>query len=684
MISSQDREIQALVSDIREGKLLLPEMQRSYVWKSTQVRDFFDSLYRQYPSGQLLVWETDDLPYSRTLSLSNAASDRSPQLLLDGQQRLTSLAAIMLGMPITARDQQIDIVFNVFTEAFEVATPLHRRQAGWVSLKEFFAKGSLAVFAGLNLDVTTPEAQQVLSRLQRIENIKTYKYRVNVLEKLSYSEVTNIFIRINSGGTRLANADLALAQISSTWRGVTEELEQYQDKIKKLGWSLDTSLLLRALTALLRGQSRLESLFRGERQHVTIDRLQAAWERVKPAMDQAINFIIHNCRIDRLSLMPTANVLVPLVVFFDRFGANVPAAQARELQRWLYMALIWSRYSGSSETNLDQDISAMSQEQPIQRMIQNIEDKVGRSRLVTERELQGQLKNSPYMLMAYVLARRAGAQDWFNGVAIGAGQNLEFHHIFPKALLHERYNSKTDYRIVDQVANLAFLSAKANARISSQPPEEYLKQIDHERLRAQYVPLDASLWTLDRFEDFVRERRKMLADAINQFLQSLTDKPAIWVTSDIELLESRINALEQQLREVIENRLARERGEFAWKYCVPPDVQEEVRRRVEQRIRHNPSEAARYTTLAALLANCLFSDYSKIIQHNWPFFQGMFGTKHTFDQHFGAVLRARNAIKHNSELSRADRAVAEGGLIWLEDCLQNVAAEEEEEAQGER
>src|SRR5690242_898981 len=98
MISTQDREIQALVADIREGKLLLPELQRSYVWKSTQVRDFFDSLYHQYPSGQLLVWETNDLPYSRAMSLGGAGKDeRWPQLLLDGQQRLTSLAAVMLG-----------------------------------------------------------------------------------------------------------------------------------------------------------------------------------------------------------------------------------------------------------------------------------------------------------------------------------------------------------------------------------------------------------------------------------------------------------------------------------------------------------------------------------------------------------------------------------------------------------
>src|SRR5436853_2049563 len=98
MIRAQDQDIQSLVADIRDGKLLLPELQRRYVWKAVQVRDLFDSLYHQYPSGQLLIWETDNLPLMRTLGIDGVNSgDRRPQLLLDGQQRLTSLAAIMLG-----------------------------------------------------------------------------------------------------------------------------------------------------------------------------------------------------------------------------------------------------------------------------------------------------------------------------------------------------------------------------------------------------------------------------------------------------------------------------------------------------------------------------------------------------------------------------------------------------------
>lgn len=97
-INAHDSEIKQLVADVLDGYLQLPALQRKYVWKSTQVRDFFDSLYRQYPTGQLLVWETDDQSQARDLSAQGIGSSyRRPQLLLDGQQRLTSLYAVMTG-----------------------------------------------------------------------------------------------------------------------------------------------------------------------------------------------------------------------------------------------------------------------------------------------------------------------------------------------------------------------------------------------------------------------------------------------------------------------------------------------------------------------------------------------------------------------------------------------------------
>ena len=240
---------------------------RQTVWKAVQVRDLFDSLYHQYPSGQLLVWETDDLPSgSRQASIEGLQVGlRSPRLLLDGQQRLTSLTAVMLGKPLIVRDvvKPIDIVFNIFTERFEVAGPRHTIQNNWVSLTKIFTEGSTSILFDLGLDLKSPEAKIAGERLRRLENIKQYQYHINVLVHMDYDEVTRIFVRTNSGGSKLSNADLALAQISSSWHGVTKEFEGYQAEFKKRSWGLelDSGLLLRAMVVLLTNQTRFSRLF---------------------------------------------------------------------------------------------------------------------------------------------------------------------------------------------------------------------------------------------------------------------------------------------------------------------------------------------------------------------------------------------------------------------------------------
>jgi hypothetical protein len=686
-ISAHDREIQLLVSDVKDGYLQLPELQRKYVWKSTQVRDFFDSLYHQYPTGQLLVWETDDHSHARDLSAEGiGATYRRPQLLLDGQQRLTSLYAVMTGAQVEVRDRSkpIDIVFNVFSERFDVATAATRPQSGWVSLTRLFRSDPVDLLDELAQPAGSPESKEALKRMYRLTGVKEYRYRVTVLEGLAYDEVTDIFVRINSGGTRLSNADLSLAQISSRWRGVSKELDQFQQKAKALGWDLDDSILLRVLSAIATNQATLSQLFKsGRSEELTEEKLREAWQRAKPAMLQAIQFIKQNCLIDRLSMLPTNYVLVPLAVFFDRYR-HVTQQQARDLQRWLYTALIWARYSGSSETTLDQDIKALGDDQPIRRMLQNIEDKVGPGRRITERELQDELSNSPFMLMTYVLARRNGATDWFQGIGIGEGQDLEYHHIFPKALLAKRYTDRAQSRLINQVANLALLSQRANGRIAASSPNEYLPTLDAGRLRAQYVPTDPALWTIDRYEDFARARRELLATAINDLLASMMDEPAPWISNMSKQLEARLGSAEHELRDLIDQRLTANFGPGAWKRCVAGDIQDQVRQRIEQRIRRNPFEEGRYETLAEKLTQCNFGDYAKIIRSNWALFEDVFRDKTTFDRQMVAVQDARNAFAHRREMNEGEQQTAAGSLYWIEQCLRQAARPEpEEEASGE-
>jgi len=293
---------------------------------------------------------------------------------------------------------------------------------------------------------------------------------------------------------------------------------------------------------------------------------------------------------------------------------------------------------------------------------------------VTQRELQDQLSNSPFMVMAYVLARLAHADDWTTGVAIGAEQSLEYQLIFPKSVLADRYSNRQDSRIINQVANLVFLTSKSG----SKRPSEYLANVPESRLQAQRIPLDPSLWSPDRFEDFVSTRRQMFADGINELLRSLSGDQRLWSVNDLPVVEARINALEQQCRDLVALRLTADWGTSAWKKCVPGDIQDRVKQRVEQQIRQKPYEADEYNSLSAKLGQCQFSDYQQIIMVNWDRFQDAFGTKPQAQQYFSTVINSRNALKHGRSLNQGELATTEGALYWFEQCL-NHAIESDNE-----
>lgn len=681
MTTSYLQTIEHLVREVTDGELLLPEMQRDYVWKSTQVRDLFDSLYRGYPSGQLLVWETDALPQTTSLSVAEAPiSSRShsvPKLLLDGQQRLTSLTAIIGNRALTdeERVRNLDIVFNVHNEKFDVALIRHRNDPNWVSLRKLYTStgysDAISRFAG------SPDFNAILQRLQRLEQIKHYQYNINKLDKtMEYEEVTEIFVRINSGGTRLNAADLSMAQLSSRWRGITDEFNALRKTIRDTyGYDPDYGLLVRGLALFFSGQSGPLYMFRGERNKATVDDLKQAWLRFKPAFEQAVQFLVNNCSINFLWMLSSPYVTLPLSMFFHKHGKNINAQTARSLQRWVYLNQVWSIYSGSLETKLDQDVRAIEADPTLGALLKLINDRVG-ERPIEADMLKEQRSNSPFMLLAYILARRNHAQDWFNGVQIGPGTQMEFHHIFPKSLLVSQlgYRARADSRKTDQVANLAFLSMKANRTISDKKPAEYLPTIDQERLNSQSVPNDASLWQLEAFEQFVARRRQMLADAINQLLGSLSESPAIAHASSPVILEQRIDVLEHRLRDLVAARLTESFGDQAWEMAISVDLRRTLTGRIDRQLNRYPFADTRYATLAGQLANCLFSDYIKIMRHgnNWQLFEDVFGNLAQLMRYENDVREVRNAFAHHNSVTDVQLLNAEAGLRWFERCLDNL------------
>lgn len=268
---------------IERGELRLPEMQRRYVWRSTRVRDLLDSLYRGYPSGAILLWETDEAVPLQEFAVEQQGNPyQNTRLLLDGQQRLTSLSAVIRGEPVGVRGRRrpIELLFNlehpeelaVVTEVneegndeedeqeliedevdssddelqkrfdrmtFVVATRKLEQLPHWVKVAEVFKSDSDRPFlkrAGIT-DLDDPRAERYSQRLARLRSVRKYVYRMDILERgLSYDEVTEIFVRVNSLGAKLRSSDLALAQITAKWRGALKIFQGFQEQCSKAGF----------------------------------------------------------------------------------------------------------------------------------------------------------------------------------------------------------------------------------------------------------------------------------------------------------------------------------------------------------------------------------------------------------------------------------------------------------------
>jgi hypothetical protein len=213
------------------------------------------------------------------------------------------------------------------------------------------------------------------------------------------------------------------------------------------------------------------------------------------------------------------NAIVVPAAYLARM--NYKRVDTKAMQRWFVLASMWNRYGGSAETAMDQDLRALSEDKPFELLIHDLRQAAGRLDVSPE-DLDDAGVRSSFFLPMYLASRLQGAVDWFYNVKLsstnlGTDHALELHHIFPRAVVKDLY-PKQD---VNELANIAFLSKKPNIEIGAKTPGDYLATIPEERLRQQFIPLDRSLWEVERFQDFLAARRELLANGINNFLRSL-------------------------------------------------------------------------------------------------------------------------------------------------------------------
>lgn len=516
-----DKPVSVLLEELDRGELGLPEIQRTYVWNRPQARDLIDSLYREYPSGLILLWKPDELPELRWPSSDGRDESRLNYLILDGQQRLTSLKRVFEG--------DINVYFNVEDEAFQLYSSKLKASPLWVPVASVVNLGAVRVWRELRdrLDsqatvVEEARLDEYLDRLSTLEKTRDYRYPVMIIHTDDYEEVTESFIRINRRGTRLREAELAMAQLAFHWPGaVVGQFEAALEEYQQANYELEARFLMRCFVAVGTNQSRfryLSALWKKDQSE-----LEDIWTTSKRAIDHTINFLRNNAGIESSQWIPSINALVPLVVYFSRKRGQLAELEAERVLFWFLEATLHGRFTGSAETKIDQDLRAITGPSPLAGMIANLKHDIA-GLDITPEMMEGRYQWHPFVTLLFVVMRRHRAKDWFTGTVlsstnVGPEHQLELHHIFPRSVLKEA----GDYEAhdIDDVANIAFLSQRANRAILTSAPEQYLPNVDQERLRSQLVPLDRELWRLDRFRDFLSERRGLLTRAVNEYLRDL-------------------------------------------------------------------------------------------------------------------------------------------------------------------
>jgi len=566
--------VSQLVANIEKGYIQKPEMQREYVWKATRVRDLLDSLYRGYPSGTILLWETDaNAPTSEFAIATEKNSTTRPLLLLDGQQRLTSLSSVIRGEPIFARERrklrQIEILFNLehpdelvtITEiddapeanfqfsgeddmedeeeetiqdrlnqfTFIVSTPQLANVSNWVNVSEVFKSHSDAEFlkkAGVS-SLDDPLYSKYSDRLKKLRQIREYSYRLDVLEPtLSYEEVTEIFIRVNSLGVKLRSSDLALAQITAKWRNSLILFQEFQTEVQEQsGLYFDLGFFVKSLVISATGQSKFKTLG-----SLTKDELESGWQSAKNSITSALNFLSSNLKIDSLALLSSPFIVHTIAYWTEINNGKVSQSESSAMRRWTLIANTKSYYSSSAESKLDADLLALRSGSGADGLLSRLETQLGRLD-VTEAEIIGKTISSGYFKAMFIALREDGAKDWYSKLEIsvkhrGNEDKLQFHHIFPKAFLRQNYPELRRNQVND-ISNLAFIGGRTNREISAKPPSEYLKKIieskDIELLNLQLIPTDSEILDEYSYEEFLVKRRKAIVRRINKLLMSNND-----------------------------------------------------------------------------------------------------------------------------------------------------------------
>ena len=516
-------KIAAILNNIELEQFALPEFQRGYVWGREDVRGLFDSLYRRYPVGGFLVWTTQ--PDPETVRGGAGSPGAAVKLLLDGQQRATSLYGVMRGRPPEFFQGNVraftDLYFNVRSETFEFYGPVKMRDDPlWLSVTDLFQSELAAVIR--KVPHHTDGYEDMLQRLMMLRGIGDMELHIEEIagDGHNIDEVVEIFNRVNSGGTKLSSADLALARLCAHSPQARNELRHLLRVWAQSGFYFKQEWLLRCATAVATNQASFSSL-RG----VSVSEFSVALKKAAQSTDFLLNLLKARLGIDHDRVLASSYALVALARLVSGRGGSINDVHTQQrILFWYAHCFMWGRYSGPVETRIRRDLVALETD-GVDGLIEEIAQWRGSLEVRPDDFASSSVGARFYPLM-YILTRVNDARDLQNGLSLSHGMlgyrsKLHVHHIFPKKRLYDAGYSRSR---VNALANFCFLTAESNWHIGAADPAAYLAEAEERNpgvLRSQWIPEDKTLWSIDRYPEFLEARRDLLTDAANEMLERL-------------------------------------------------------------------------------------------------------------------------------------------------------------------
>jgi hypothetical protein len=531
-------KVSTILDHVDSGHMALPEFQRGYVWNRDQVRALFSSLYRRYPVGSLLVWATE----SRTAD-HRGDGQLAPgvvKLLLDGQQRITSLYGVVRGKPPKFFDGNATtftgLRFHLNMETFAFFQP--QKMQGdplWIDVTELMKRGAagLGEFAAqINKQTSlAPQLGKYVGRLATLLGIVEIDLHVEEVtgEDKTLGVVVEIFNQANTGGTKLSKGDLALAKICVDWPDARDEMKGAIAKWKKKEYNFSLDWLLRSMNTVLTGEAKFSFLEDKSPPEIRLG-LKTAVNRI----DTCLNQIGNRLGLDHDQVLFSRYAIPVMVRYIDRHQGPLNAAERDKLLFWFVQAGMWGRFSGSTETFIDQDLATLEGvDGGLDKLLEQLRLWHGVLR-AEPANFAGWSLGARFYPLLYLITRMGEAKDWGTGQTLKTGllgnmSRLEMHHIFPKAQLYKLKHNRPE---VNALANFCFQTKETNLEIGDRLPEEYFPRFEARHpgvLATQWIPTDHELWNIGKFESFLEARRQLLAAETNKRLSDLLHGDLRWM-----------------------------------------------------------------------------------------------------------------------------------------------------------